>query len=283
MSWLSVAALMLCCCPLLATHALQPAREARILMFNHVGKTAGSSLFFLLQRLSTKNNFTLVTPRFRSFDALYQAFGAALKAEGKTVIHGHFGYPGYLGGDVAHISIVRRAVDRCVSMYNYKKFGPRPLHKRLEEIAKRGNMSLDECFANVLPGESPPCYSCEPQQFLYFCGKDQGICDSLSSVEMLSKALLNMHHYTIGLTEHMRETVQLFECAYPQFFKGAVQEFPNVPVALLNNVSVNPLALPPSNATRLKIGKIAEVGYDNVLYCQASKQFWENYRRTCNL
>ncbi|MEI6551443.1 MAG: hypothetical protein WCO34_13740 [Betaproteobacteria bacterium] len=85
--------------------------------------------------LSFKNNFTMVTPRFRSYDDLHQAFLAALKAEEKTVIQA-FGHPGFLGGDVAHISIVRPAVKRCVSMYNYKKFGPRPLHKRLEEIAK---------------------------------------------------------------------------------------------------------------------------------------------------
>ena len=67
------------------------------------------------------------------------------------------------------------------------------------------------------------CLQC-PNDFMtrIFCGQENGECDSLSFEEKLDRSLQNIQeYYTVGLTEDLPGTIELFEAVFPSFFTGA--------------------------------------------------------------
>lgn len=200
----------------------------------------------------------------------------ALETGVQTVFAEHFYYPDNTWKRaVEYINVLRNPVDRCVSAYYYSRFGDNSKEQK-EWVKKRfGMANINDCLKQSKVGEVPACLNCDTQILAdYLCGPKE-VCQDLDEQEKLAYAVKNLQNrYTVGLTEHMSESMELFHARFPTFFKGAkrklLQREPQ------RSTSDDPRYVKPSEDTRRKLEALLKA--DMELYQLTADKFWREYR-----
>ncbi len=169
------------------------------------------------------------------------------------MIFEHFNFPDVHWRDrVAYVNIMREPLDRCVSLYYYSRYGPRPEEQMVDIVRRYGNETMDACVGR--PPGGAKCLNCPTAaQVRQLCGGGKGgPCTDMGMGEMLEIAWRNVEdHYVIGLNEDLKATLELFEATFPSFFAGASAIYADAPRA---RVTAGTLALP-SARTRAAIAR----------------------------
>jgi hypothetical protein len=254
--------------------------DPHILIYNRIPKAASTTMVTLLSKLSKLNNF-----RFRKFGKPYHnatlvrlAVDIALQMKIPTVICEHFDFPDiHLDDKIAYINVMREPVSRCNSAYYYSRYGGRPEDERQRVLDTYGSLTLDDCISQS-EDNVRKCLNCQGDlQIEYLCGPEDGKCRNVTTSEALERAWSNVEqHYTVGLTEHLEETVALYESLYPNFFKGASHILKLIPHQKVT--SGREEYKRPSEDTNKALER-SWLAPDVELYKRATGRFWELYNR----
>lgn len=252
-----------------------------VLVNNRVPKAGSSTMLSILNVLAERNNFSLVTvpmSDYHDHKVITGHINAALASSKKTLVADHFFFPDAFDERVRYINVLREPVDRCVSTYYYARTSMG--HEKFLEVF--ANVTLDECMAETSPwndGEigDKPCLNCQDGAQLRYllgpttCGQWDMECDKVPVDQRASAALKNVHdHFTVGLMENMKHTLELFENKYPTFFDGAHAIY-----LQLGDANVNSARQPASRCSlELLRQRLRQDGY---LYSAAARQFYSDY------
>jgi len=152
------------------------------------------------------------------------------------------------------------------------RYGDRSRHLKDQVLAQYGNSTMDECLSST-PEEYSKCFNCPPSaQALAFCGRDGGPCEDAAPSHLLEQAWSNAQsHYFVGLTERLKETVDLLEIIFPDFFFGASQFLAGLPPQKVTHTRAQ--FVEPSTETRETVARWASV--DMQLYARLSRRFMQ--------
>jgi hypothetical protein len=153
------------------------------------------------------------------------------------------------------------------------RFGPRAQPAMDATIESYGAQDVNQCFNGTALGERPWCWNCgSSTQLAFFCGRDNGPCKAMGVMLKLERALHHLQFYTVGITEHMAETVELLERRFPHFFAGGTRKYLNQPEMKVTPKDAR--VVPPNEETRRKIEYLTR--YDMQLYEAAKEKFWRD-------
>ncbi|CAH8512674.1 unnamed protein product [Dicrocoelium dendriticum] len=215
---------------LLSAHA-----DAKLLIYNRIPKTGGTSIVHLVYQLYQANKvavaFLNITHDRHSLTLsnrlLLVRDLSARDYSRPLLLHGHFRYLNFKQcGSVVqplYINMIRDPLDRLVSYYYFLRFGddfrPYLIRRRMSNLVQQ-SQSFDECV--VAKG-----YDCHPNklwlQVPFFCGH-AAYCQVPGSRMALetAKRRVTEDYVLVGITEAFDDFVLLLEKIFPQFFNGAL-------------------------------------------------------------
>lgn len=251
-------------------------REPLVLVYNRIPKAGSTTFMALAKDLADTNGFRMVTPEpYYDHSKIRRAIFDAIVSNTKTLVVNHFYFPEIVYGDqIAYMNIMRDPVNRSVSDYYYLRYSSRRGNHAVKYRETHGDLSLDEClfkknneFAGI----------CEPDvnlQSNFFCGREGHPCHDQPSM-LESFGLRNMRdHFSVGVEERYRETLEMLEKTFPSFFKGLSARYSDI-----ENGSLNSNSHPePSSRAQKHLTRLNKVDYS--LYQQANRLL-DEYTRTC--
>lgn len=249
-------------------------KEPLVLVYNRIPKAGSTTLMALAKELADRNGFRMVTPEpYYDHSKIRRAIFDAIASDTKTLVVNHFHFPEIVYGDqIAYMNIMRDPVNRSVSDYYYLRYSSRRGNHAAKYRETHGDLSLDECLFeknNEFTG------ICEPDvnvQSSFFCGREGHPCHA--QVSMLeSLGLKNMRdHFSVGVEERYRETLDMLESTFPSFFKGLSAMYKDIE-------SLNSNSHPePSSRAQKHLTRLNKVDY--TLYRQANRLL-DEYIQTC--
>lgn len=255
--------------------------DPKVLIYNRIPKAASTTMVSLLSKLSEINKFRLIKfgKPYHNTTQVRLAVDDALRTDLPTVLCEHFDFPDIHHGDkVAYINVMREPVTRCNSAYYYARYGAgRPKYLRQQILETFGRLSIDNCISQSEENVRK-CLNCQADlQIEYLCGPEDGPCRNMTTSDALEKAWSNVQqYYTVGLTEHLEESVALFELFYPRFFTRASEILKSIPDSKLSSSGRKYQRASEDTKKTMERKWLAP---DVELYNRASERFWEIYNR----
>lgn len=285
-----------------------------VLFYPRIEKTGSQTMLELLQLLAVANNFTLmfVPPPEKKPNASAIAWDR-LKDPRPSIVTGHIRFPSdeepaLHNNRIAHFSIVREPVARCLSGYYYYRANEplvradhpphtgRVLGPCFTNYGDSANETLDACLSPFAGNAIAPPAAALPACFVSSCGASQQACyvtppsvgcsqwcalegvpATLTDEEVLHAAQRSVrdHYRVVGIMEAFEDTVDVLERVFPRFFAGggAVFRAMSEERKHLNSHTGRPLSLwtPPSPATRATLARI--VSPDTAFYEDTHARF----------
>ncbi|XP_018325105.1 heparin sulfate O-sulfotransferase, partial [Agrilus planipennis] len=204
-----------------------------VVIYNRVPKTASTSFVGIAYDLCKQNKFHVVHINVTSNNHILSLSNQIKLAWNisqwdslkPALYHGHFAFldfQKYGNNKPFFINIIRKPLDRMVSYYYFLRYGDnfRPYLVR----RKHGDtMTFDECVINENS-------DCSPNnmwlQVPFFCGHAAN-CWKPASKWALTEAKKNLinNYLVVGVTEELKDFVQVLELSLPRMFSGAVDYF----------------------------------------------------------
>lgn len=252
----------------------------KVLVYNRIPKAGSSTMMYIISKLAELNDFDYVIPATQynhsaARDAIIHGI-AKTPEDRRTLVCNHFNFPEILYSDqIAYINVMRAPVDRCVSLYYYTRYGDRNRLLKKDILERYGNATMDECLSRPYE-EHGQCFNCPPtEQAMAFCGIDGGECNGIEdAMQVVQQAIENIrHHFYVGLTEHLEETMEMLEILYPDFFKGGLDILRATPPQKVSHTRQQ--YVEPSETSRHRAAEW--VSPDVELYSIVQGMFWKLY------
>ncbi|XP_006811500.1 uronyl 2-sulfotransferase-like [Saccoglossus kowalevskii] len=243
-----------------ATHTNEPNQQLQLspqsrVVYNRVGKCGSRTVIAVLNKLSTRNGFTLYSSNVynRTHVSLKEQIDivntvSSLKPPYVYQRHFHYiDFPKFGAIQPVYINIIRDPINRFVSGYYYKRFGDADNQKYMKKSFPSKNMTVDECV--LLNKEE-----CSDKKLFYmipfFCGQHP-YCSTPSQLA-LDRALSNLdkRFLVVGFIEKIDETMQVLEQLLPDIFGGAVEILLHPETSAKTNDTSSKNKIPPSSHVR---------------------------------
>ena len=224
-----------------ATKALQRAfltplnntRDPRIVVYNRVPKTGGTSLVRIFEYLSSSNHFRVYQINISDPDLFlnplnHKAFVEKVSStshDTNLLIQGHFYHINFhkygILSNYVYINILRDPLERLVSIYYYLRFGDDYLPEEQPFIITNDSskyMTFDECV-------NAHGHDCQPKslwtQIPFFCGSF-AYCKTPGNRQALetAKRRLTEEYLLVGVLEYFDEFVELLSRLLPNYLNG---------------------------------------------------------------
>ncbi|VDK75575.1 unnamed protein product [Onchocerca ochengi] len=261
--------------------------RSSIVIYNRVPKTGSTTLtnavmyslchrngFSVIHLNLTRNRYLMnIVDQRRFIDNITN-----WKERMPAVYHGHvafinfnrFGLP-----NPVYINLVREPLERLISYYYFLRYGDN-YRIGLKRSRAGNNETFDECI--VRKGRD-----CDMKQIWlqipYFCGTDH-FCSEVGNKRALEQAKINLINYylLVGLTDQMRDFIELLELLLPSFFRGALKNFDSLDKKHANLRHTN-RKIPPNKATVEAVHKDPLYIMEREFYDFVRKEFNEIRRR----
>ncbi|MFH4973725.1 hypothetical protein AB6A40_000434 [Gnathostoma spinigerum] len=238
-----------------------------IVIYNRIPKTGSTTLTnAVMYDLCRRNGFSVIhlnmtSNRYMINLADQQRFISnitAWKTHLPAVYHGHvafvdftrFGYP-----NPVYINVVREPLERLLSYYYFLRYGD-----NYRVGLKRSRAGKNETFDGCIKRGGRDCDIKQIWlQIPYFCGTHH-FCSEVGSERALAVAKQNLvnHYLVVGLTEKLREFIEVLEKVLPKFFNGALKHFDSLNERR-SHLRSTKKKIPPNEAT-------LEIVRSNVVY-----------------